>query len=232
MWFSRTLAAALIGASPAFAVITKIQNNGAASVTAAVTATLGASTTTGNLLVACAGNLADNTHPVSTMAGGGVTTWIKLRSSAVYANTELWYGTVTSGSATGITATFTGTSIAVEMFVTEFHSSIAGAWAVDQQNGNSSATSPLASGNITTTVATELISACANRNSNWLTTADSSFTSVSTTGDFMASAYRIVTSTGTYSTNWTFSGSNAEALIGSFYISTGGTTRMLMGVGK
>ncbi len=192
---------------------------------------LPSATTTGDLLVVSGAKLSQPTTTITSITGGGVTTWLKAKTSNAFGDVEVWYGVVAAGSSTAITVTFSTSTGLNEAIVTEFSTSIPGTWTLDQSAVNTSSASPLSSGSITTTVATELVYASAMRN-GWSTTA-SGFTSLTTTSDFTQAAYLIVTSTGTYSTSWTYPSGNAEAVIASFYVAAGGApTRTLMGVGQ
>jgi hypothetical protein len=199
------------------ATITFVQRNGSCCGNPAVI-TLPGATTTGNILFASPSVLRDTTHTVSSITGGGVTTWHKISGTSVYSLVELWYGVVTAGASTSITINYTGASGIAESWVAEFHSSVAGTWTVDQSTTNTSNVSPVSSGSLTTTVGAELMFVSASCSSTWLTTASNSFTSLGATSDFAQAAYRIVSSTGTYNTSWTFSGGGVEANIASVYV--------------
>ena len=178
---------------------------------------LPSATTAGNLLMVSGAKLSQPATTITSVSGGGVTTWLQAKRSNSFGDLEVWYGVVAAGSSTAITVTFSTSTGLNEAIVTEFSTSIPGTWTLDQSAVNTSSASPLSSGSITTAVATELVYASAMRN-GWSTTAASGFTSLTTTSDFTQAAYLIVSSTGTYSTSWTYPSGNAEGLIVSFYV--------------
>jgi hypothetical protein len=60
-------------------------------------ATFATAPTSGNVLVMVGAN---NSGPLVNVTGGGVTTWRRADASSLCANTEIWYGVTTGGSAT------------------------------------------------------------------------------------------------------------------------------------
>ena len=73
-----------------------------------------------------------NDYPVSTVSGGGVTTWNKLAAQGVGTqygtDSEIWWGVITATGASTLTINYAGTSSYQQLFVQQFNSSTTGTW--------------------------------------------------------------------------------------------------------
>jgi hypothetical protein len=126
-------------------------NGGGATTLNSLTVTLASATKVGNLLIMVGANWCTS---LNTPTGGGVTTWLRAAFSTSNTNVEIWYGTVDTSSATGVTATVTGCTGGMWMNLTEW----SGLWGVvDQAAALAGTTSPASAGSITTTNASDLV---------------------------------------------------------------------------
>ena len=187
-------------------------------------------TTTGSLLVVGASIVQEPVHHVVSIAGGGVTTWVKAASSNVTTDLEVWYGIVASGSSTAITVTFDAAPHIAQSWAMEFSESSGTPGGVDQTSTSTSSGSPISSGSVTTSAAADLVIAVVARGSggsNYTGGPSDSFirTPNNSTSDFIQVAYQIETATGTFSTSWTYASGNADGVIVAFLpAETSGTT--------
>ncbi len=185
-------------------------------------ATLSSNATVGNTLVVET-DINNPSGSVASLSGGGVTNWFKAAGASAVGGLEqeIWYGTVTTAGSNSITMTILGGAVADAMSVTEV-SGLA-ALPLDQAAGTlvTPSTTLAATPSVTTTVANEIIFGFAQANSGGMpqpATPSNSFTSLSMSSyNNEEGAYRIVSSTGTYSTSWTNGGSDTyETSIASF----------------
>jgi outer membrane protein assembly factor BamB len=195
----------LFGVRPVWAGIAFVQSaSNSANGVSTLNVTLGAAPAGGNTLVLYSGVAGAAT--VSTVSGGGVT-W--LNGTAVAPNsgcTEIWYGLNSSGSGTTITITYTQTDNLVAR-VAEF-SGILASGALDVKAGcGSTSASPATMPSLTTTNANDLIlSVYGTSGGNTYgasTNSFSDFPTVTATNDTVGFSYKIVSSTGTYTSSRT-----------------------------
>lgn len=134
-------------------------------------------TTIGDLVVVGYGNGATKTDVVSTISGGGVTTWTKLISSATVADCEIWYGLVDSGAAnTTVTITASTGATTNRAQIGEFASTTG--WNASPAGNSASATgsgsSTITTGSITPGESNDLIVAVSMRNGRTINTSPAS----------------------------------------------------------
>ncbi|HEX5430315.1 MAG TPA: hypothetical protein VFX17_04570, partial [Patescibacteria group bacterium] len=187
--------------NPAFVQQAKGGNGGGAG---SFTITLGQAPAVGNALIAVIGMNTSATS-VSSVSGGGVTWTLAKRNSAAGSNagTEIWYGVGSTGSGTAVTVTMSS-SVQVQGMIAEF-SNVASD--LDASNGASGTSTTAGSGAVTVSNPNDLIvggiiDQAAGKPSAGPT---NGFAELTTANDFMSfgSGYRVVNSTGTYSTAWT-----------------------------
>ena len=140
-------------------------------------------------------------------------TWVKAVASFVNHASEIWYGPNSSGSGTTVTVTYTNTSGTRQVDVSEW-SDIATSSPLDGSGGtNSGSSTNPATSSYSTSNADDLVIGTVKRDTGgghtWDAGPTNSFTDLDTTDDkrFHA-AYRIVSATGCYSTDWTFNKSS------------------------
>jgi hypothetical protein len=159
---------------------------------------------------------ANNSVVVTGVSGGGVS-WIQGRSSASHSALDIWYGLNSSGASSAITVTFTNATGSGGVNVSEF-------WGVATSNAvdvvpsstagvSTTPTTPTA----TTSNANDLIVAAAADISVDATTSGptNSFIALgeAASSNKITPAYRIVTTTGSYSTGWTESNEGWDSAI-------------------
>ena len=197
------------------AVIAFVQQ-GAATGGAALssqTVTLPANSTVGNTLVLLVSNDHSNSAVVSSVSGGGVTTWSNATTNAGASGVgvaEVWYGTVTS-AATVITVNLSGSTNWQLADVAEF-SGISTTAPLDAATGTTGSAASFTAGPLTTTSAGDLVVSDA-----WVPGASASSVVVSpTTAGYTAlsetkaggnyyrgwAAYQVVGAAGPYSVVW------------------------------
>lgn len=164
--------------------------------------TLGSSPSGSNILVLCCGG-DPKSNTISSISGG---TWTKIASSGTDEEVEIWIGT--SPSSTTITLTLSGTPNSKYANVQEW-SGLSSTTDGSTTNFSAVSNNP-ATGNISTTNTNDVLIAVsffAGTSPTLSSGPTNSFTSLSnpSSGAFQA-AYRIVNSTGTYSTDWTYGG--------------------------
>jgi len=173
-------------------------------------------TTIGDTLILTVGDDHSNSATVSTVSGGGVTTWTKVteqNGSSGQGEAEIWYGLVTSGSSTGITVTLSDSTNWQLANVSEW-SGIAPSSPVDASTSSAGTALTFTAGPIITTQTGDLVisDAWTSFNSPGFTSPQGSTTSGYTAlNETMAggshyrawAAYQVDTSTGPISAGWT-----------------------------
>jgi hypothetical protein len=209
-----------IGA-PGIALVEQVVANGGANLTTQ-TITLPSASTVGDTLILLVGDDHTNSATVSSVTGGGVTTWTNVtekNGGNGHGEAEIWYGPVTS-SASNVTVTLSGSTNWQLANVSEW-SGIASTNPVDASTSSSGTATSFAAGPITTTVAGDLVISDA-----W-TSFTPGFTTAqnSTTAGYTAlnqttaggayyrawGAYQVDASTGPISAGWTGPGSGFYA---------------------
>ena len=118
----------------------EITGGGSANVSSAALSV--SPTALGDVLVLFAGSvgyhntahtdLSTNDQPVSSVSGGGVTTWNKLVAQGVGTNhgtdSEVWWGVITSTGSQTITVDWASSVTYVVLVAQQFHSSVAATW--------------------------------------------------------------------------------------------------------
>ena len=115
-----------------------------ANQTASLSATFSTAPTSGNVLIMIGGT---PTAPLTSVTGGGVTTWTLAKKSTVQSNVEIWYG-ITDGSSSTVTISLTGNNSPTWMHVSEWTELTGAVDATAAFDGN---TSPASAGSVTTT---------------------------------------------------------------------------------
>jgi hypothetical protein len=138
------------------ASITLVQQaaNNSTIATTTVTVTPGSADVTGHSLVVMT-DAQTNGDLISSIAGGGVTTWhLAIDQAGASANSDIWYGTVSSGGSTPITVTMAKNATVDLVQVSEWSAALV----LDQTAaaGAGSGTA-ISAGSITTTSPGELV---------------------------------------------------------------------------
>lgn len=184
------------------------QNAAGVSNGTSVVCTLASNPTSGNMLILCAG--AQATAGVSAVSGGGVTTWTSAKNSRVNRAAEIWYG-VTDGSSAAVTVTYGGKG-SNWANLSEWTGILASGTIVHTTGSNSGSSQNPSTGNAVTSNAVVLLIACeryASSASGVLSAGPTnSFTTLTAPCPNVQPAYREVSATGTYNTDWTFSSSS------------------------
>jgi hypothetical protein len=154
---------------------------------------------------------------VSSISGGGVTTWTKVIQTVAGTNngeTDIWYGQVASTTGNTSVTVNMSRSVGIELVNVSEWSGIATTSPVDANTGTSNTGPAFTAGPVTTTITGDLVLSDA-----WtsLTTASSpvsasGFTALAqkaTTGYRGWAAYQIVGAAGSYPANWTQPGSTS-----------------------
>ena len=182
------------------------ESNATSAATQAIT--FGSSTTTGNTII-CGTGFVTTVNLLSAADTSGVNTYTLLTEStrvAVDVSVQQFYAVDITGGWTVLTATYQNSSASKGLHCAEF--SGMGASVLDQQAGNAqdnpgTGADAVTSGNITTTVANEVLfttSCCSPTTVN----VGTNYTYIDAAPlDDQGSAYRIVSSTGTYAGTWT-----------------------------
>lgn len=121
-----------------------------ANQTASLSATFSSAPTSGNVLVMIGGT---PSAPLTSVSGGGVTTWQLAVSSTIQSNVEIWYG-ITDGSSATVTIALTNNNSPTWLSVSEW-TNLTGV--VDDTSKNDSSMSPANAGPVTTTTRDLLI---------------------------------------------------------------------------
>ncbi len=158
--------------------------------------------TAGNCLILTA--TASHGSTVSAVSGGGVT-WASVVTSDTNFRSAIWKGPNSSGSGTTITVTLTGSPNS--FFNVSEWAGLDTSCTTDQSNSGNGNSATLTAPTITTTNANDLIIACGILPSSFTSGPTLSFTALNTPDNTrIESAYRIVSSTAAYFTEWSFGG--------------------------
>jgi hypothetical protein len=182
-----------------------------------VSLTLASATTTGDWLILAVADQANHSGTVSGVSGGGVTTWTEATGATGGSNAgdaEIWYGSVTAGSSTSVTVSFSGKTQVQLANVSEW-SGIASSSPLDAASSSAPdqpATS-FTAGPITTTTDEDLVVTDAYTAAGGPSTQDATpgYTQLSQSNGGSSyqgwAAYQDDTSTGNISAGWTASSS-------------------------
>lgn len=184
------------------------------SAAASVVDTLTATPGVGNCLILFSANSLVN---VTSVTGGGITTWVKSTASASHVGCDLWYGLNSSGASAAVTVNYTNATGTGAVNVAEF-SGVLTAAAVDVNPINTNGTvSPVTTPVAITTNAKDLVVCCAAYNGIGATTGGPTNSFIALTEGVNARkiipAYLIPTVTGSYSTAWTEAAGGWDAAI-------------------
>mgnify|MGYP001570388569 CR=1 FL=1 len=230
---------ACVTAIPSWAAIAWVQGAESALTSATTQAiTFGSSTTTGNTII-CGTAFATSVNLLSAADTSGANTYTLLTETTRVAadiSVQQFYATNITGGWTVLTATYQNSSNAKGVQCAEF--SGMGQAGLDQQAGNAqdnpgTGTDAVTSGNVTTTAADEVLfttSCCTPTTINVGT--NYTYIDAAPLTD-QGSAYRIVSSTGTYAGTWTSNGAADDfaTRIATFRTGLCKGSLMLMGVG-
>ncbi len=169
--------------------------------------------TAGDCLVL--GVTASHGSTISAISGGGVT-WASVVTSDTNFRSAIWKGPNSSGSGTTVTVTLTGSPNSY-FNVSEF-SGLDASCTTDQSNSKNGNSATLTAPTITTTNANDLLFAVGILPSSFISGPTLSFNALTATDPTrIAVAYRIVSSTAAYFTEWSFGGATTyESEIASF----------------
>jgi hypothetical protein len=175
------------------------QKTGTSASGTSLVVTLDTAATVGNTLIA---TFSGDTGVPTGISGGG--TWTQSKQQSVYNFAEIWVCPVDTGSVTQITFTLSGSCNSIAN-VSEYSGLQASPQ--DTTNGNSGVdTANITTGSVTPTVSPNLIVACGRVNTTIGTSPINSWnglTEATVSGETLASAYLIQTSTTSASTGWT-----------------------------
>lgn len=141
--------------------ITRVQGNkkAQATTTSSLSATLDSTPTNGNILIAVVGtSAAGSNYSHSSISQTGVT-WTKATESFQasfngyyysYGRVSIWYGVVSSGASTSVTASFSGSCIAATMDICEYNE-LATSGLLDKTATSSGSSSTTSTGTTATT---------------------------------------------------------------------------------
>lgn len=180
--------------------------------------TLGFTPTSGQLLVLCEGW--KNTVGVTSITGGGVTTWAKAISKAHSSASRysgIWYGIVDTTPSTSVTPAFAKTSVAAEYRVLEFAGTVTTSIVDKTATNEGSSTSPDTGTTATTTNAGDVAVGVVFDGGGVTTgTQTNSFVEISATNNCGA-AYKIETTTVAANTGWTGGSDTWTGCIATFF---------------
>lgn len=185
--------------------------------TSFVNVVLDATPTNGNTLILTL-RRGTTTNVITSITQTGAT-WSKATQVAANSDSEIWYSTAASSASATVKVTFTSSaSVTGTIINVSEWSGFSGSVTLDVSNTASGTSQNPTSPSITTTKANELLIAALSLGSTVsVSPPDSSFTALSATDTNAAFAYRIVGSTGTYSTTWpTNSSSSWDSTIAGF----------------
>jgi hypothetical protein len=168
--------------------------------------------------------MAMNTDGEFSSATGCSSSWTSVKKTNTDAYAEILYCSNATGGSTTVTVTMAGNCGAGALYNCSANLSewSGGAGVVDQTATGSGISGTATTDSVTTTAAQELILAVTGTNSGGSLSSGPSggFTALTanTTAPLSFFAYKIVTTTGTYSTSWSFTGGSAgwDAPIASF----------------
>ena len=126
------------------------------------TAAFASNTTVGDLVIVQVGSDYTSSIKVSSLSGGGVTTWTKVTqkngAAAGDGDIEIWYGYVTTAATTAIKVTMSATTADnVELFNASEWSGLVASSPVDTSTNGSGSAASFTAGPITTTVNGDLV---------------------------------------------------------------------------
>lgn len=163
----------------------------------------------GNTLVVIVG-LANSAATVTSVTGGGVT-WVQAAyQSNTNATISIWYGLNASGGGTTVTVNFSAGNAAINFM--EFSGIVSVETAEDGtevlNTGNTTTLMPTTGNYITTNANDVLIAGLKTSSTAYSSGPTNSFNRLTAASTSQEGAYRIVSATGTYSTDWVWSTTN------------------------
>jgi RHS repeat-associated protein len=191
--------------------ITTVQTattNGSSGGVSSQTTTFGSNTTKGDTIVAVI-SVSSPTVTVSSVSGGGVSTWTRGKAKAVsgIGNNEIWYGYANSGGSSSFTVHLSSGTADVATFALEF-SGVASSSPLDVSGSTSGTSATASTPSLTTTAAGDIVIDAANANQNVSTSPGSPW--VDYAGPLpggLPATDRIAAAAGSYSTSWTLASS-------------------------
>jgi len=181
-----------------------------------LTATLPAQPASGDLLVMIG---AAEHGGLTSVSGGGVTTWTRATQSLMNTNVEIWYG-ITDGSSAAVTVTFPAVNLPIWQLVTEW-SGTAAANVLDASASISGTSSPAGAGGVAAAARELVVFAVADQTPNTFgTPAPSTWTAlmpVTSNATAQQAWYAVATTTGSIAPSVTETNHSWDAAIASFH---------------
>jgi RHS repeat-associated protein len=202
------------GTTPTPGTIAAVQSaatNAGSSGTSSQTTTMPSGTLAGDTLVAIVGtNAVTPVVSVSSVTGGGVTTWQlgKAISSTAVGDEEIWYGTVTSSGSTTVTVNMSSGTAEVATEVIEY-TGVNGYMPLVGSGTNSGSTATVSTPSLTTTGSGDIVIDAANADAGVTSSPSSPWVDYAgpLSGGFhgLPVTTQVVATTGSSSTSWSMS---------------------------